>query len=413
MSTVFKGDNSTISLIVEDNGWGKPPSSYAGGRMFQNNDGTFNATRNSLQSEARTPNAELGGIRLGNRNVAGSFPVEVDPENYNRLFESVLYGRFQNNNGSVSLTGEALASATKYQLDIPLSDANLTTLDVKVGDMVLLSGFSDAGAKHLEGTVVVLAKQTNGITVFSPEQTEDNFSVASTDMTVANIDVLRPAKQSQSFNAEETLYGEDGTSVARFMTAGAVVSSAAFDMPSDGTVKTTFSMLGSGKFAGSEYTKYDPDLTNNAPAHTSPVPHKKYSPLVLQDGKFISEQTNTMCQLASGSLSIENGTELHFVGCSYDAAAAVSGKLTVNLSFEAMFQSDEDYKSFDNEVSKRMMIRLKDRNTNRSLVIYLPSVTTTAYNINNSQGIVTASLTAVAVVDPDAINSIIIGSYYG
>lgn len=412
MKTVFKGDNSTISLRTEDNGWAKPPTTYAGGRTFQNNDGTFNAARNSLQSEARTPNAELAGIRLGNRNVSGSFPVEVDPENYNKIFESVFYGRFKNAGKDIALTGSALESDTRFQLTIPLTGAQITELDIVVGDMVLLDTFSNEDAKALEGTVVVLEIGADSITVFSPEQDAETLS-QTTDLHIKSIGVLRPAKQVQSFNAEETLFSEDGSSVQRFMTAGVVASSAAFDMPSDGTVKTTFSMLGSGKFAGADYNKFDSTLTNDAAAHVTPLAHKKYSPLVLQDGKIVSGTNNTLCQLASGSLTIENGTELHFVGCSYDAAAAVSGKLTVNLTYEAMFESQEDYRDFDNEVSKKMMIRLRDRNTNRCLVIYLPAVTTTAYNINNSQGLVTASITAVAVIDPDAVNSIILGSYYG
>ncbi len=410
MSTVFKGENSTISLVEENNGWGKPPTNYAGGRFFQNNDGTFNATRNALQSEARTPNAELAGIRLGNRNVTGSFPVEIDPENYNQILESVFYGRFSNANVEHNLTGAALTSSAKFELEIPMSQAEITSLDVKVGDLVMIKDFSQEALQKLTGTVPIIAITSSAITVYCPDQMEATLSETS-DLTVKTVDVLRPAKSVRSFNAEETLYSEDGTTTARFMTAGVVASSAAFDMPSESTIKCTFSMLGSNKVAGSKYTEFDPSLTDNSPAHTSPMPHKKYDPMVLQDGKMISGDTNTLCQLISGGLTIENGTEVHFVGCSYDAAGAVSGKLTVNLNYEALFQSDADYIAFDSEKSKRVFLRLKDRNTNKCLAIYLPSVTTTAYNLNNSQGLVTASITASAVIDADAINSIIIGSY--
>lgn len=410
MSTVFKGENSTISLVEENNGWGKPPTNYAGGRFFQNNDGTFNATRNALQSEARTPNSELSGVRLGNRNVSGSFPVEIDPENYNQILESVFYGRFTNDQVEQVVTGATLTSGAKFELEIPMLQAEITNLGCKVGDLVMIKDFSNADLEPLTGAVPVIAVGTTSITVYCPDQLEDSLN-ATSNVTVETIDVLRPAKTVRSFNAEETLYSEDGATAARFMTAGVVASSAAFDMPSDNTVKCTFSMLGSNKIAGSQYTKFDPTLVDGSAAHTSPVAHKKYDPLVLQDGKMISGESNTLCQLISGDITIENGTEVHFVGCSFDAAGAVSGKLTVNLNYEALFQSDADYVAFDSEKSKRVFLRLKDRNTNKCLAIYLPSVTTTAYNVNNSQGLVTASITASAVIDAEAINSIIIGSY--
>lgn len=410
MSTVFKGENSTISLVQEDNGWGKPPTNYAGGRFFQNNDGTFNATRNALQSEARTPNAELAGVRLGNRNVTGSFPVEIDPENYNKILESVFYGRFANLNREQAVTGASLSASAKFELEIPMTQPEITSLAVKVGDLVMLKNISNTDLQSLTGVVPVIAVGSSSITVYCPDQMQDSLN-ATSDLTVETIDVLRPAKTVSSFNAEETLYSEDGSTTARFMTAGVVASSAAFDMPSDNTVKCTFSMLGSNKVAGSQYTKFDPTLTDGDAAHTSPMAHKKYDPMVLQDGKMISGESNTLCQLVSGGITIENGTEVHFVGCSFDAAGAVSGKLTVNLNYEALFQSDADYIAFDSEKSKRVFLRLKDRNTNKCLAIYLPSVTTTAYNVNNSQGLVTASITASAVIDAEAINSIIIGSY--
>lgn len=411
---VFKGDNSTISLVVEDQGWGKKPSTYTGGKFFQNNDGTFNATRGSLQSEARTPNAELAGVRLGNKNVAGSFPVEIDPENYNKLLESVFYGRFVKEgvaqvNASVNLT-----ATKKYELTIPMTSQKQTALKVKVGNMYRLYGITESTLTHLNNAVVVLKSKTNAaITLYCAEQVLDTVNVTGTPISIEPVETLRPAKQSRSFNAEETLYGEDGQTTARFMTAGAVATSAAFDMPSDGTVKTTFSLIGSGKTASKEYQKFDPALTNGDAAHQSPAAHKKYDPMVLQDGKMISNETDTLCQLISGTITIENGTETHFVGCSYDAIAAVSGKLGVTLAYEALFQSEDDYIAFESEQAKSVMVKLKDRTTDKCLVIYMPSVRATAYNINNSTGLVTASITSSAVVDPEAVNSIIVGSYYG
>ena len=54
----FKGDVSTISLKKEDNAtsaWGNKPVAWTGAKIFQNNDGSFNAERGSIESEARNP----------------------------------------------------------------------------------------------------------------------------------------------------------------------------------------------------------------------------------------------------------------------------------------------------------------------------------------------------------------------
>lgn len=409
-SVVFKGDNSTISLLQEDNGWGKPPSAYTGAKYFQNNDGTFNATRNALESEARTPNAQLAGVRLGNNNVAGSFPVEVDPENYNALFESMLYGSFTTSGAAQALTGVSI-TGTLYSVTIPMTAGEQTALDAKIGNVYRLSAISEAAVQSLAGVVVLTGVTGTTATFMSPLQKLATLSATPTDITVSPVSTLRPAKVLKSFNAEETLFAEDGTTVARFMTAGAVVSGASFDLPSEGTVKTTFSMIGAGKRASAEYQEFDPTLTNGVAAHITPATHIKYDPIVLQDGAIISNTTDTRCIWVSGTVGIENGTSTFFTGCSYDAAGAISNKLRVTLNYEALFQSEQDYINFQNENSARIMLQLKDRATDKSLVLYLPAFKATGYTLNNSTGLVTASITGSAVVDSEAVDSFLMASF--
>ena len=408
----FKGDNSTISLVVEDNGWGKAPSSYAGGKMLQNNDGTFNATRNALESEARTPNAELAGVRLGNKNVAGSFPVEVDPQNYSKLFESLFYGNFSTNGAEVVLTGVGVTSAAAYTLTIPVSAGEQSTLAAEIGSMYRLYDISENSLNKHEGVVVLVARTATNLTFMVPSQKLPTLLSTNTDVKIDKVPTLRPAKVSTSFNAEETLYSEDGSTTARFMTAGAVVSGASFDLPSEGTVKTTFSMIGADKLASKEYSSFDAALVDSQAAHTSVVKHTKYDPLVLQDGAIISNNADIRCRWLSGTVGIENGTEAFFVGCSYEAAGAISGKLRVTLNYEALFQSEDDYISFQQENDSKIMLKLKDRATEKCIVLYLPSFKATGYTINNATGLVTASVTGSAIVDPDSVNSIILGEYY-
>jgi hypothetical protein len=409
-NVVFKGDNSTISLLEEDNGWGKPPSTYAGAKYFQNNDGTFNATRNALESEARTPNSQLAGVRLGNSNVAGSFPVEVDPENYNKLFESLLYSEFTTAGAAQTLTAVSV-TGTLYSVTIPLTSVEQTALGAKVGNIYRLSGISAAAIQGLVGVVVLTGVTGTTATFMSPLQKLATLAATPTDVTINPVSTLRPAKTLKSFNAEETLFAEDGTTVARFMTAGAVVSGASFDLPSEGTVKTTFSLLGAGKRASAEYEDFDPTLVNSTAAHASPTAHVKYDPLVLQDGAIISNSTDTRCIWVSGSLGIENGTSTFFTGCSYEAAGAISAKLRINLDYEALFQSEQDYINFQNENSAKIMLQLKDKATDKSLVLYLPSFKATGYTLNNATGLVTASITGSAIVDTASVDSFIMASY--
>jgi hypothetical protein len=409
-NVVYKGDNSTISLLAEDNGWGKPPSTYSGAKYFQNNDGTFNATRNALESEARTPNAQLAGVRLGNSNVAGSFPVEVDPENYNKLFESLLYSEFTLTGTAQTLTAVSV-TGTLYSVTIPMTTGEQTALGAKVGNIYRLSGISAPAIQSLSGVVVLTGVTGTTATFMSPLQKLATLAATSTDITVNPVSTLRPAKTLKSFNAEETLFAEDGTTVARFMTAGAVVSGASFDLPSEGTVKTTFSMLGAGKRASAEYSKFDPTLTDSVAAHPAPAAHIKYDPMVLQDGAIISNSTDTRCIWVSGSLGIENGTSTFFTGCSYEAAGAISAKLRITLDYEALFQSEQDYINFQQENSAKIMLQLKDRATDKSLVLYLPAFKATGYTLNNATGLVTASITGSAVVDATSIDSFIMASY--
>lgn len=408
MTTLFKGDNSTITLVEEDQGWAKPPSSYAGGKFFQNNDGSFDETRGTIESEARTPNAQLDSVRLGNKNVAGSFPVEIDPENYTALLESALYGEATISGVEVPLTGVLISGTKKFELIVPLTTAQQTTLGMKAGDIFKLT--VPAPLATLSDVAVVVSATATDVTFYSPAQKELTLSSTSSDVTITPIENIRPDRNIKSFNAEEILYSEDGNTIARFMTAGAVVSGVSFDIPSDSSAKATFSMLASGKYASQEYTKFDNTLTDSADAHTAVLPHVKYDPLVLQDGELISNSTNTRCIWMSGSVGIENGTEAHFVGCDFDAIGTVSGKLRITLDYEALFQSEDDFVNFRNEEYNKVLLKLKDRASDKSLIIYLPAFKATSYTLNNpSSGLVTASMSGMATVEGTVGDSIVIG----
>lgn len=405
----FKGDNSTISLVPEDAGWGKPPSAWTGGKFFQNNDGTFNATRGALESEARTPNAELAGMRLGNKQVAGSFPVEVDPKNYNKLFESLMYGRFDGTGQSQALTGVSVSADAAYTVKVPVSSAQQGNLKSNIGDLYSITAVSVAGLKTIEGPAILIAKTNSVMTFMVPGQKQASISGTSTNLTLSREHTLRPAKNRLSFNAEEILTAEDGATKARFMTPGVIVSGVSFDLPSDNTVKATMSMIGSDKIAGKEYKTFQSTLSNSSDAHSSPAAHDKYDPMVLQDGAIVSNNSDVRCRWLSGTIGIENGTEAFFTGCSYGAQGATSGKLRVTVSYEALFQSEDDYTNFQAENNQRLMLVLKDRATEQYLVLYLPSFKASGYTLNNSTGLVTASITGSAIVDADAVNSFIMG----
>lgn len=408
MATLFKSDLSTITLVEEDQGWGVPPSTYAGGKQFQTNDGSFDETRGTIESEARTPNAQLDSVRLGNKNVAGSFPTEIDPENYTALIESCLYGEAVFSGTDVVLSAVSLSATKKFELVVPMVTVDQTTAGVSVGTIFNL--VVGAPLEDLSDIAVVTGVTATDVTFYCPSQKAATLAATTADVTVEAVKNIRPDRQLKSFNAEETLYSEDGTAIARFMTAGATVSGISFDLPSDASCKATFSMLASGKYAGQEYTQFDTNLTNSQEAHTGVVSHVKYDPLVLQDGEITSELTDTRCIWMSGSVGIENGTETHFVGCDFDAIGTVSGKLRITLDYEALFQSEDDYVNFKNEMYNKVLLKLKDRASDKCLVMYMPAFKATAYTLNNpASGLVTASISGMATVDGATGDSIVFG----
>lgn len=409
MSATYKGENSTTSLVVEDNGWGKAPSVYTGGQLLQSNDGSFEASRNSLESEARTPNSELAGSRLGNVNVVGTFNVEIDPQNYNSLFESLFYAKLPAAGAVKAFVSKSLKGAKMYQVLLGIPVVDQLTMGLKIGDPVMLSAIGDPVKSYLEGMAVVVGVTATEVELYHPSQDKHTMVDVTVNFSLQVLPSLRPAKVRKSFNVEETLTAEDGKTKSRFMTVGAVTTGLSLDFPQEGNIKGAFSMIGSGKRASLKYENFDPKLVNSAAAHTGLVQHKKYTPMVLQDGAILSGIDDTRCIWLSGSLSLENGTEPYFVGCSYDAAGATSGKFRVKVEYEALFRGEQDFVSFNEENSSRMLLRLKDRTTNRGIIIYLPAFKTTAYGMKNSTGLVTATVSGVAEIDVNAVNSIIVG----
>ena len=77
------------------------------------------------------------------------------------------------------------------------------------------------------------------------------------------------------------------------------------------------------------------------------------------------------------------------------------------MNYEALFQSEDDYRNFQAENNQRLMLVLKDRTADEYLVLYLPAFKATGYTLNNSTGLVTASITGSAVVDAEAVNSFV------
>ena len=413
---VFKGESATISLVKETV-WGVINTLVGNvmqnAKFFQSNDGTFNAERSALESEARTPNAELSGQRLGNTNVSGSFPVEVDPVNYNEIFESVFYGAFTAAGVAVTAATSVLVG-TLYRLTIPMDNINEGNLLPVTGNAYLLSGAGTEEIQALHGVHILESFNSAGdtMTFIVPEQTVASFTAGATDViTITPVESLRPGKTRTSFNAEETLNAEDGSTTARFMTVGVTATGAEIDLPADGTVKTTFSFLGSGKQANGSYTELDAGLIDDASGHDTPTTHTKHDPLVLQDGVIIAGDKDVRCAWLSGTVNIENGTETFFVGCSYDAAGANSGKFRVNVSYEALFESEAAYEDFRNEVTTSMVLRLNVRGTDNCILLYLPAFKATSYNVNVGTGLVTASISGSAEIDSAAINSVILAKY--
>ncbi len=405
-----KGDNSTISL-VEETTYAQPPVSYDGtGKMMQNNDGTFNATRNTLESEARTPDSELSGVRLGNKNVGATFPVNIDPKNYNKLFESLFYGRFTSGGTPAVKAGNSVTATKKFELVVPMTSAKQTALPAVVGNAYLLD-FSEAGLSHLNGVAILVEKDSTELKFLHPNQREDTVPSTSSDTTVTAIPNLRPAKQRLSFNAEETIFPEDGSTPSRFMTTGAITTGASIDLPSEGIVKSSFSMIGSNQIASKQYDSFDSNLTNQQEAHKNVVAHEKYEPIVLQDSAILNDDASILCEWLSGSINIENGTQNFFTGCSYGARGSFSGSFRVNISYEALFESEDDFIAFEQEQSTKMFLRLKDRNSDQCLTLYIPQMFKTGFERTGGKGLVSASITAVAVVSEEALNSIILASH--
>ncbi|AFK66658.1 hypothetical protein COPG_00062 [Colwellia phage 9A] len=404
-----KGDNSTLSLVVEDQGYGKPPTAYTGGKTLQNNDGTFNATRNALESEARTPNAELAGMRLGNKQVAGTFPVEVDPENYGKLFESLFYGRFTVGGVDITKVGGTISASKKFELVISMTTANQTTLGAKIGDAYLLGDF--VGNMQLKGVAILVSKTSTKLTFLHPNQRLDSIADTTVDTKVSSIQNLRPAKQALSFNAEEAIFPEDGGTPSRFMTSGVINTSLAIDLPSEGLIKASFSLIGASHVASKKYDGFDPTLTNQTAAHVSPAAHDKFSPLVLQDSAILNAGSDILCEWLSGSVNIENGAQTFFTGCSYEARGSFSGSFRVNVAYEALFESEDDFISFEEEKTTKMFLRLKDRNSDQCLVLYIPELFKTGYTRSGGKGLVSASVTASAIISEEALNSMILAQY--
>ena len=409
--TVFKGNNLQISIVEEDE-WGKGVTAgYSGGKKFRTKGGSFTVDRGTIESELRSPNAELSSVRLGNKGVVATFPVDLDTQNYGLLFESLFSDRFTTQGSRIALTGKSLSASGIYQLTIDSDTTEQATWGAIAGNFYELTSIDGSGLSIYEGTVVIAEVTATEVTFMCPEQKAASVSSVTTGITIRALPSLRKGTEGLSFNAEETMVSEDGNTTVRFMSPGATVSGLALSIPQEGIIEASFSMIASNKIASADYPAFDSNLTASSAAHTGVVDHIRQEGMVIQDGSIVSDTADVRCIWMSGSLNIENGADVFYAGCSYGAAGLTTQNFRATLEYELMFQSEASFRAFEAEDDSKLFLRLKDRISQLGYLVYLPALKGTNFTINAETGTVTVNYTGAAQISDAIGNSITVGQF--
>lgn len=285
--------------------------------------------------------------------------------------------------GSVNTASNAATVAGTGKTYTMATALWLTTLGLKVGDMVYIAGFSTAGNNGWKHVVTV------SDTVLTVAETCTNESLSSGLMDVGSaVGVLITGRTAdiQSFTVEEGF-----TNVTQYHSIkGAKVDKFALSCQPDKMIDGSFDLI------GQTYTILSG--TTIATAVTEP---NSYSPFDSFTGTLSinSGDIDQADAIVSGiNIQISNGLNRKFAVMSKDAAAIGEGRVNVTGSLNAFFGTGAPFAVLYNaETEVDLNVRLIDLNSNAYL-INIPRLKFTKDGRSISENEVTESLDFQALI---------------
>lgn len=330
--------------------------------------------RSSITSNEMRSDRAIVESRLGNNAPSISIPYELSYASFEDLMAAAI--GHSTTWATVTYTG---STALTIDVDATLKTFTLSTgtwysKNVRVGDRITFSGFTNAGnnsdfvVTNLNDGVLTAGEAAGLVT---ESGTGDEAFTATTAITQ-----IKCGTTGVSFTIEE---GFDDITEYQYVT-GAYVNTWSMSIQPDAVVTGSFD-LQAMTYSGFSATPLD----------SSPDDANTNSVFDTYTGIAYIEGITEPCVITGMDFSVDNGLQRRYAIMEQDACSVGQGRINVTGSLNAYFTSSTMSDKYNNEESFGVSIQLEDLDGN-SYIIGIPAVKLTSDSKDISENDVTQTL---------------------
>jgi hypothetical protein len=384
-----EGINKLITYKKETT-WGEKPAN-TGGQLLRRVTGSFQLEKEVYQSEEINSSQQVKDMRHGTRRATGSLSGEISGTAYGDFIAAALRKDFATGvtTGAIAtIAADEDTGTSKYIR----SAGSFVTDGFKVGDVVVVSGFTTAANN---GLFVVVGVTATELTIEHFSETGalvDEVEGDTVTIAVKGKKTLVPQSNhtNDSFTVEEW-HSDD--SISR-ISLGQQVDSMSINVAPNSMATIEFGFLGKNAepSTGSRY-------------FTAPTAQPSEGIYSGPDGLLIINAVANR-KVTSLSLSVANGITQEAVIGSNSIGAKSRGKVNVTGSLSAIFDSNTILNYFDNETEVSVTYALRSADGTDAFSVTMPRVKLGSGTNDDGEKVIilSADFTALERTDGSTVN---------
>jgi hypothetical protein len=345
-------------IAKRETSWGVKASA-SGAQLYRRVTGSFQLEKDGYESGEINTSQQVKDFRHGSRRASGSLNGEISGGAYTDFIQAALRRDFTagvTTGPIIVISADETAGVSKFVR----STGSFVTNGFKLGDVISVSGFTEAGNN---GLFVVVAVSALELTV---EHFDEGgvlvTEVAGDTVTIAvkgkNTYVPLTAHTDDSFTVEE-FYDDDNIS-RTFL--GMIVDTMAINIAPNSMATIDFGFMGK-----------DAEAPTTSQYFTSPTAQPSEGIYSGPDGLLILNGVASR-KVTSLTLNIANGTSMEAVIGSTAQGAKSRGKVSVTGSLSAIFDSSAIFDYFDDETEISLTYALRSADNTEAFALHMDRV---------------------------------------
>jgi hypothetical protein len=345
-------------IAKKESSWGVKAAA-SGAQLYRRVTGSFQLEKDGYESGEINTSQQVKDFRHGSRRASGSLNGEISGGAYTDFIQAALRRDFTagvTTGPIIVISADETAGVSKFVR----STGSFVTNGFKLGDVISVSGFTEAGNN---GLFVVVAVSALELTV---EHFDEGgvlvTEVAGDTVTIAvkgkNTYVPLTAHTDDSFTVEE-FYDDDNIS-RTFL--GMIVDTMAINIAPNSMATIDFGFMGK-----------DAEAPTTSQYFTSPTAQPSEGIYSGPDGLLILNGVASR-KVTSLTLNIANGTSMEAVIGSTAQGAKSRGKVSVTGSLSAIFDSSAIFDYFDDETEISLTYALRSADNTEAFALHMDRV---------------------------------------